>query len=412
VLVLQQPPPSRSRRDAAEVVTAWLDRFEARLYSTDPAERRAAGELVDVRSFVELAILLEVTRNADALKTSTFFSLSGAGPLVAGPPWDFDVALGNDRIAVDPTGWQVLLPREGRSPWWPRLAEDPDVGQAFADRWRTLREGPLASGAVRARVRALAASIAEAALRNFSRWPVLGRRIGPNPDALATWGEEVAALEGWLDVRLRWLDAQWPAPPRVASGGGRAVLVVDEGEVFAAPGDPRAPGGGVAEGAVRLEGIPPERTVLAALPGRTARCGATAAVTFRVPPQVEDVEVETAAPPRDGFRLLLDGEEVAARPSLAIVRPLAALGSAVHEDGLRVRYVFAAPLPGVRELAVTAIGGGGARGREGCAIPALRVVAVRPGRYEVGAGGPAVARVRVRRGERWSAPVNVPAAGQ
>ncbi len=397
-LVLQDPPPGRARPEQAAWIAAWLDRLEALLFSADAGERLAARALVDLPSFVDLGILVEATKNADGLETSTFFAKPRGAPLRAGPPWDFDVAMRNDRIAVDPTGWQVLRPREGRSPWWPQLARDPDVAQSLADRWAALRAGPLADAAVLARVRALAAGVAEAADRNFERWPVLGRQIGPNPDAPATWREEVANLEAWLLLRLHWLDAQWPAPPRVErdAEGGRVVLA-EEGEPFAAESDPRGAGGAPARGATRLDGTPPRRTSVAERRGRSAACGSKATVPLLVPDGADEIVVETAAPPEAGFVLALDGGAVAAVPPLPIVRPLTELGSAMRADGLHLSF-RAAPPASSHGSALTITATGGPR----CALPALRISAVRLGRYPL--PGEVEAVVRLRRGDAWSAP--------
>ncbi len=399
-LILLDPPPDRVRPEQVAWITGYLDRLETALFSDDPRERRSALALVDVPSFVNLALLVEATRNADGLKTSTFFSKPRGGPLRAGPPWDHDASMRNDPVAVDPTGWEVLRQREGRSPWWPRLAEDPDVAQALADRWAELRSAPLSDAAVVAKVRALTEGVAEAAARNFERWPILGKRVGTNPDAPATWLEEVANLEAWLRLRLAWLDAQWPAPPRIATGdgGGRAALVED-GEPFAAQSDPRAPGGGVAEGAMRLEGTPPRRTVLLERAGRRARCGSEDRIALSIPEGTDELAVETAAPPRTGFVLGLAGIIKVTRPPLPIARSLQERASAMRRDGLHHEFRAAVPA-GRATLSVTAIGG------PACEVPKLRVVALRAGRYALPADVDVLV-VRSRRGEKWTAPLRI-----
>jgi hypothetical protein len=47
-----------------------------------------------------------------------------------------------------------------------------------------------------------------AAGRNFRRWPVLDRRIWPNPVARGSFRAEVAHLRWWLVRRIEWLDAK------------------------------------------------------------------------------------------------------------------------------------------------------------------------------------------------------------
>ena len=52
-------------------------------------------------------------------------------------------------------------------------------------------------------------AVSGAAGRNFRRWPVLGRRVWPNPASAVTrttYGSEVTTLRSWLRARVAWLD--------------------------------------------------------------------------------------------------------------------------------------------------------------------------------------------------------------
>jgi hypothetical protein len=86
---------------------------------------------------------------------------------------------------------------------------DPRFQRALAARWRELRRRGLA-GHLQRSVRGHADRLASsgAAGRNFRRWPVLGRRVWPNPAAVrrTTYASEVRALRTWLRRRVAWLD--------------------------------------------------------------------------------------------------------------------------------------------------------------------------------------------------------------
>jgi hypothetical protein len=41
---------------------------------------------------------------------------------------------------------------------------------------------------------------------NFRRWPVLDRRVWPNPAARGSHTAEVRHLRGWLKHRVAWID--------------------------------------------------------------------------------------------------------------------------------------------------------------------------------------------------------------
>ncbi len=43
--------------------------------------------------------------------------------------------------------------------------------------------------------------------RNFQRWPILDRRIWPNPRVRAAFAAELRFLRSWLRRRMAWIDA-------------------------------------------------------------------------------------------------------------------------------------------------------------------------------------------------------------
>ena len=51
-----------------------------------------------------------------------------------------------------------------------------------------------------------------AQVRNFRRWPILGRYVWPNPVDPRTrryrpsWRSEVGYLRRWLDARITWMN--------------------------------------------------------------------------------------------------------------------------------------------------------------------------------------------------------------
>jgi hypothetical protein len=104
----------------------------------------------------------------------------------------------------------------GWSPWWYRFREDPAYRQGRVNRWFELRSGPLSDARIRTDVEATAMLLgAEAAARNFVRWPILGQYVWANPpgwDSRKTYSDEVDWMTGWLLDRAAWIDAQF-APP-------------------------------------------------------------------------------------------------------------------------------------------------------------------------------------------------------
>ncbi|MFH1715910.1 MAG: CotH kinase family protein, partial [Planctomycetota bacterium] len=214
----------------------YLTEFEAVLYGsnyTDPAEGYA--KYIDVDSFIDHHILVELTKNIDGFRISTFMFKDRGGKLNIGPIWDYNLSLGNADYLDGwlPTGWYNELVSEGDYPWWRRLFQDPSFQMRYADRWFALRENLFADDRLLGDIDQTAALLNEAQARNFDRWKILGVHIWPNPDtvdaaykaAFGTYEGEIGWMRNWLESRLAWMDGRIAlefaeAPPAFSLEGG------------------------------------------------------------------------------------------------------------------------------------------------------------------------------------------------
>lgn len=208
VLVEWPKEPTNSQLEAAR---AQLDVVEAALASGD------YGAVVDVDSFVDHMLLVELARNVDAYVLSTTMVLQD-GVLRMGPVWDFNGALGNADYfeAWESEGWHYNNPEfPGDNPeafcWWQMLLDDDAFRERRKERWREHRAGPLSDEALMASIDANAAQLRPAVDANFERWPVLGEYVWPNDEGAEdreSWEEELAYLKGWILARAEWMDAR------------------------------------------------------------------------------------------------------------------------------------------------------------------------------------------------------------
>jgi hypothetical protein len=193
--------------------------FEAMLSSPQFADPQSGYPAwIDVQSFMDFMILQELGRTIDGYRSSSFFykDRDSVDPrLKAGPMWDFNLSYGNCDYcdAFSTTGYQydfdivcgeffdVEIPF-----WWKRLLEDPAFANALRCRWEQLRDGPLADQAIAAFIAAKAEELADAQVRNFERWPILGQYVEWNPFVGQTYEEELAYMQDWIAERSLWLD--------------------------------------------------------------------------------------------------------------------------------------------------------------------------------------------------------------
>ena len=210
-LLYVEPKPEDITQAQRDWIRNYLIEFETALYGSnfsDPVDGYAG--YIDVGSFIDVHILVELTKNIDGFRLSTYMFKDRNGKLVMGPVWDYNLSLGNADYLQGwiPTGWYYPQLGDGDYPWWRRLFEDPAFRLRYADRWFEMRENLFATGQLLQDIDDTAALLNEAQIRNFDRWRILGSRIWPNWYIAATYEEEINWMSGWLEQRLDWMDSQ------------------------------------------------------------------------------------------------------------------------------------------------------------------------------------------------------------
>jgi hypothetical protein len=168
-------------------------------------------------------IVNEVSRNVDGYRLSSFFykdRQSKNGKIFAGPVWDYDLAFRNANYCngSDTAGWAYnfnmvcTADPAGTIPfWWSQLLGDTAFASDLRCRWKSLRSNILSDNSLNSLIDSITGLLQEAKLRHFSRWPILGQYVWPNPNPIArSYEEEIDMLKDWLSHRMHWMDEHWP----------------------------------------------------------------------------------------------------------------------------------------------------------------------------------------------------------
>ena len=243
---------------------AWLKRyvnkFEQVLYSDEFADPKTGyAAYIDPDSFIDHHLLVELSKNIDGFRFSTFYYKDRGGRLNMGPIWDWNLSFGNAnaRDGVNPENWYWSQLDDRQYSWFRRLFEDPDFAQRYADRWGQLRTNQFAVAKILARIDELAAQLDEAQARNFRRWRILGRNVWPNAYVGKSFSDEISFLKQWIRQRIEWMDQEFMSPPSFSIKGGtvnpgaKLELRARQGKIlYTLDGsDPRAPGGAFSKAA-------------------------------------------------------------------------------------------------------------------------------------------------------------------
>jgi len=197
-------------------VTAFEDALQ-NYPSDDPVN--GYKNYIDLASFVDFAIINELSRNVDGYRLSTFLHKdkdSKDPKLYIGPIWDFNLAFGNADYynGSDTEGWAwnfnfnpgaqddyFLVPF-----WWQRFQADPDFMIMLKIRWQELRNGPYQTDTILSFIDSVANVLEESQARNFLKYNILNLYIWPNAFVGGFYQAEIDYLKNWVEARLNWMD--------------------------------------------------------------------------------------------------------------------------------------------------------------------------------------------------------------
>lgn len=201
-------------------LTGYVDEFETMMAGpqfSDPATGHT--KWLDVPSFIDFAIVQELSKNIDGYRKSAYFYKDAdgdGGKLHMGPLWDFNIAFGNaDYCGGAPTAGFVYLANacvdmQQIPAWWKRLMLDPAFTKELRCRWESLRTGSFSDGAILAMLDDYREATKEAEVRDHQTWKVIGTYLWPNPYVGQTYDDELTYLKTWVTGRAAWLDANMP----------------------------------------------------------------------------------------------------------------------------------------------------------------------------------------------------------
>jgi len=283
LLKIHEPKPTEVTAAQLAWIKTYLNQFERALYSSNWLKGTGTNHYswyIDADSFVDNHWIVEFSKQIDGYRLSSYFSKDRGGKVKMEPIWDYNLSFGNaDYLEGFRTnGWYYTQLGDVDHIWLRRLINgttsgfgkqgDPDFNQKIIDRWSQLRTNIFAATNVNARVDELAATLNEAAVRDFAKWPRLGAYIWPNPTFYVTprtYAGIIDSMKTWISGRYAWIDTQFLRAPRFNLGGGPVPAGFNL--AMTAPGlkvyytldgtDPRLPGGAISPAAALYAGPVP-----------------------------------------------------------------------------------------------------------------------------------------------------------
>lgn len=218
------PKPENIVPAQKDYIKAIVDSFENALMAANYRDKiNGVRKFADISSFVDYLIVNEVSRNVDGYRLSSYFhkDRNSKNPKIkAGPVWDYDLAFRNADYCKgsEVAGWAYqfnsVCPNDGAGLipfWWDRFVQDTAFKAELRCRWKQLRQTSLSDLRLNTLIDSVANLTAEARQRHFTRWPVLGQYVWPNPQPIAfTYEEEITYLKAWMAQRIAWISDNIP----------------------------------------------------------------------------------------------------------------------------------------------------------------------------------------------------------
>ncbi len=183
-------------------------------YNICIGDMKALGKTVNMKSVVDMYLLQEFAKNIDIGWSSFYMYRDVDGKLFFAPPWDLDLAFGND-ARLDNGSFTDLYVGTGRPgfmqnhEWFIMLYEYDWFKDLVKSRWKNVSH---LFDEVIEDVRAMAEYITPAMDENYEKWDFLGKKQQQEPQAivdLTTYKEHADYLVEWMTNRKAWLDQEF-----------------------------------------------------------------------------------------------------------------------------------------------------------------------------------------------------------
>jgi hypothetical protein len=221
---------------------------------------------IEPESFMDNHLWVEVFKQIDGYRISTYFTKDRGRKIRALPIWDYNLSGGNaNYLTGDQTAtWYYTQIGGGDYPYYPRLFLDGDFRTKYWDRYWKYRRSIFTTANIHAKIDAWANELTDnnyattvtngalintgfgeffptdkgnnlppsletparaenPAMRHFDRWPILGIHVWPNPvnpQNRPNFQSEIQWMKDWFTGRLNWIDGQNSRPPTFSNSGG------------------------------------------------------------------------------------------------------------------------------------------------------------------------------------------------
>lgn len=185
-----------------DYIRDYIDKTEDALLGDD-AEVEEMAKWIDINSFIDYFLHTELSLNADAYKSSSYFYKTpgtSEGRLFAGPVWDYNLAYGCCSFcnASDINAWAFDGCETSPTPaFWKLFAVHPQLKKLVSKRYKELRSTIFCTKHIHAIVDSYAKQLSKVQAKQFERYPELLKSKKKSEDKPQSQGQHMGGFGGF-----------------------------------------------------------------------------------------------------------------------------------------------------------------------------------------------------------------------
>jgi hypothetical protein len=163
-------------------------------------------DYIDEKSFIDYMIMVELTKNVDGYRLSTFFSKDKGQKLKAEPLWDFNLTFGLTSY-YDGYKTEGLMYKDEASPfWWQYLLKDEQFSKNLKNRWIELRKTIFSDESITNSINEEKQCLEGDVIYNTHKWLFYKEPSNWRKHTQLNFDESVNYLNKWTLERAHYLD--------------------------------------------------------------------------------------------------------------------------------------------------------------------------------------------------------------
>ena len=195
------PKPQNLSVSQKKEISQYVSDFEKAI-----VENKNWKDYIDVESFIDYQILMEVSKNVDAYRLSLYFNKNKEGKLKIEPVWDMNLSFG---LTSYYNGYVVegLMYKDKATPfWWTSFLKDDEYRSLFLKRWKEYRGSFLSIAELHRLIDKNYKKLSGEVAYNTYKWNIFQEQSNWRKYDQKNYKESVDYLKTWSKERLLYLD--------------------------------------------------------------------------------------------------------------------------------------------------------------------------------------------------------------